>query len=608
MNLQGVILALVIAAGALSAEAAPTAAFVAHRATSSPASVPAPVMIHFDATATVSSIPADLPFRDLLLEWDFGDPLSGNHPTTGLSRNVAYGIVAAHVYTVAGTYTVKLKATDRLGAVHERTQQVFIRDADVAWPAAVTACVSSTGVFDQCPSGAAQITQTDGRAALMSLVQGGPRRRVLFRRGDSFTMTDCWATPPGITEGLVGTYGTGARPIFTVSNGCGGFVLSGQGPSSREDAATQGWRFVGLDVRGFSNTASFASAFQTSFLVDNMLIMDTVSGPNGHGSVISVDYSGLSRAHGYMALIDNEMKGNHPTANAGSCLFGGGEPLVMMGNRCTGSVGFWPYRTGYVAKGVLEHNTVEAHSHGGNFELWKLHCSKGGDGNFAVCPYLVFSDNRMTVFDRVDVTHGGRDFGSIQFSLFERNMLFNGPFQIQNPNNVFRYNIACFTVYDRADHDPIQPRNNQFYGNACRTGFAAIQVGAGNGNVTRVDGLMARNNILLPTAAGVPFYRVDSAAIPGPVTVVNNPTADATTFVVPNPSALQAADWALAAGHPFRTARIAGDPPAVDLLRQMALGTAGSAIGAVGVAGAGAPPPDTTPPAPATVTAVVVVP
>jgi hypothetical protein len=72
----------------------------------------APLYVHFDATESRSSNANANHFTDMLYEWDFGDPASGNWETSGLSRNEAFGGVGAHVYERPGTHTVTLKITD----------------------------------------------------------------------------------------------------------------------------------------------------------------------------------------------------------------------------------------------------------------------------------------------------------------------------------------------------------------------------------------------------------------------------------------------------------------------------------------------------------------
>jgi PKD repeat protein len=126
------------------------ATFIAHRGTSGGTN-PAPLYVHFDATASTSSNPQAKPFFDMLYEWDFGDPQSGNWATDGRSRNKAFGGVAAHVYERPGTYTVALTVTDTNGAKQTATRTIVVDDPDLVW-AGNTACVSSSGNFCWMPS------------------------------------------------------------------------------------------------------------------------------------------------------------------------------------------------------------------------------------------------------------------------------------------------------------------------------------------------------------------------------------------------------------------------------------------------------------------------
>ena len=80
----------------------------------------APFSVFFDATGTIAAATKQ-PFHDLEYRWDFGDEkgslVSGTTWRTGSrdndsSRNKATGPVAAHVFEVAGSYTVALTAAD----------------------------------------------------------------------------------------------------------------------------------------------------------------------------------------------------------------------------------------------------------------------------------------------------------------------------------------------------------------------------------------------------------------------------------------------------------------------------------------------------------------
>ncbi len=80
----------------------------------------APLAVFFDATTTTSTF-AKKAFHELHYAWDFGDPKAGTwqygNPKRK-DRNKALGPVAAHVFEMPGTYTVKLTTTGLNGDIH----------------------------------------------------------------------------------------------------------------------------------------------------------------------------------------------------------------------------------------------------------------------------------------------------------------------------------------------------------------------------------------------------------------------------------------------------------------------------------------------------------
>ena len=67
----------------------------------------APLAVFFDATGTIDTDGSTNDFHDLTYSWDFDDPDAGTWSFSGLSKNVAFGPVAGHVFETAGTYGVE---------------------------------------------------------------------------------------------------------------------------------------------------------------------------------------------------------------------------------------------------------------------------------------------------------------------------------------------------------------------------------------------------------------------------------------------------------------------------------------------------------------------
>lgn len=148
-------------------------------------------------------------------EWNFGDAGAGNWATgrqnvdgSYPSKNETTGFVAAHVYESAGLYTVTLTVTDDVGGTHEYTQDVEVLSEPAGgW---ITYYVSSSD-----PNASDSNLGTDPAAPLATAGAGfsklGPDVRVLFKRGDTWTITDKLSKSPS-GPALIGAYGTGPEP------------------------------------------------------------------------------------------------------------------------------------------------------------------------------------------------------------------------------------------------------------------------------------------------------------------------------------------------------------------------------------------------------------
>ena len=575
------------------ASAAPTASFVAHRGTAG-GNNPAPLYVHFDATATTSSIAGDNAFRDLLFEWDFGDPQSGNWATNGLPRNRAIGGMAGHVFERSGTYTVKLTVTDRAGGSNTTTRTIVVQNPDTFW-AANTACVSSSGNFTGCPSGAAQVASGDFTASMQSRVAAGSRR-ILFRRGETFVANSCYGTPNQRTEALVSAFGTGAQPVIQIAPGNTDCAMRLNG-SSVDTATSGGWRVVDLRVTSPGATNP-AWGFKTSFVFDELLLYKMDIGPTGFGFNVGPDQSGLNTAHKFYAVVDTQLRGNTgtPVSNPGSCYFGGASHQFISGVTC-GQANAWQMRIAYTHKAVISNNVIAERA--GAFEAIKLHCSLGRLDAVpgVVCNNMVFSENVLAK-ERLTIASGGNDQGTIENSVFERNVMPFGMVTV-NPNNMHRYNLLeGFLLGPRGNSaESAQPRGNVFEQNTCdgrANPVSCVSINPG----AKFDGLVMRNNLAFrPGTSPIPFFANNSGGT-GTVTQSSNVSTTANPFVSTNPNRLLRSDFALRPDALTLIDKgVAMRSRTLDLLGHLAPQGAAPEIGAVEMETGGTPVVD-GPPAP----------
>jgi hypothetical protein len=170
----------------------------------------APLAVHFDATGSTSatagiSDPAQGgTFRQIKHAFDFGDPNSGTHSISGLSKNSepSGGGLAAHVYDTAGTYVVKVTSTDGSGSTATASVTITVNDPSVL----TTYAISKTGNFTGAPAGSTHLTQS-------TLPTFSSNSRYFFNRGEDWSSVQIVIADP-LTNVHIDAYGTGANPTF----------------------------------------------------------------------------------------------------------------------------------------------------------------------------------------------------------------------------------------------------------------------------------------------------------------------------------------------------------------------------------------------------------
>lgn len=222
----------------------------------------APLYVHFDATATDSTA-TTYEFHECKFTWSFGDASAGTFSTTGKSRNTAYGPMAAHVFESGGTFTVTLTVKDTDGTTASTTQDIVVTASDAAWPTTSTTVVSQTGTWTGEPTGATRL-QTSNWADVVALIASN--RRILLRRGETWTVTSSTTIPRTATVGYFGSFGSGT--VATITCGTAGvtiFTLNGDD-----------WRFCDLLIQGNNSGISVSSGF-------NLNNAYNTSGTDGYG-------------------------------------------------------------------------------------------------------------------------------------------------------------------------------------------------------------------------------------------------------------------------------------------------------------------------------------
>lgn len=240
----------------------------------------APLNVFFDGSGITDAGVTARPFLDLDCRWDFGDTASGSwgDGTTGAagtgahtSRNLARGLVAAHVFETPGTYTVTLRCTDGTHSSGMKQFSVTVSNPDGAgspFLGAGTVCIANTtAVAGQggCPASATTPAGTTDFAVAMSYQATGTR--ILLKRGDTFYST---ATAAATATGpvILGAYGTGAKPIIRKSGSPTSFI----GLSSSSQKASD-WRIMDLEFDGACTTTCSIVAMQSNGSHSNMTLL-----------------------------------------------------------------------------------------------------------------------------------------------------------------------------------------------------------------------------------------------------------------------------------------------------------------------------------------------
>lgn len=422
---------------------------------------PAPLAVHFDATGTtISSANGAHPFHHVRYEFDFGDARGQTWPISGLSRNTQTGgPIAAHVYDLPGTYTVRVRARDHSGGVSETTLNITVQDPDSTYAGTRTVCVSTSGLFAGCPAGAAQQNALPDSASYSG-------RRVLLRRGESFGAIHI---PHGASNVQIGAFGSGAAKPTVARVGIG--TIQPNSSAFPSDISV--------------SDLSIAGGIELYATASRLLFYRNDLGTQGAGLTAQINLDGalayIAQHHSLprdqyhqpreIFVVENRAHGS--TANPLVNMIGVGSRFVIMGNDM-GTAQQHTVRIYAMHKGFIAHNALRGRSSDGIRVALKLH--SGGLGayhdNYAISGdswatrQVVIANNRMgDTTDNNSFTggaspenNGAQSAQGLEDVVLENNIFFRGP----NTNTEFIMMGRRMTTRGNTRADGGTPNINQF--------------------------------------------------------------------------------------------------------------------------------------------------
>jgi len=329
----------------------------------------APLSVFFDASATTDTAVTTHPFHDLEYSWSFGDATSGVW-TSGTrpgvsSKNSATGPVSSHVFETAGTYTVNLTVFDGVSSSNTSTV-ITVQDPNTVFSGTNTICIAQltmpvAGGTDGCPSGALTIVEPSFSTAVNTYALTG--KRVLFKKGDTFSVLTTRGLIDKTGPGILGSYGTGTtKPKVQMTGNLEFLYLSSTSTPNIKD-----WRIMDLEFDGLSKSSSFgvvADGGINQVLILNMNIHEVLAGVIFADTTVDALYRAGFTGHQMfdeIAVVGSTitpinvndgwriyMSSNHGTVQ--------GNTLGNMINNS--SMGSHVVRVPYMEKGVISNNTI----------------------------------------------------------------------------------------------------------------------------------------------------------------------------------------------------------------------------------------------------------
>ncbi|MBN2487106.1 MAG: T9SS type A sorting domain-containing protein [Bacteroidales bacterium] len=315
----------------------------------------APLSVFFDAvnpaSGVVQPIEANgrLEYADNRYQWDFGDPGSGSWAVDSKSKNSAEGYVVSHVYDNPGEYTVTLRVTDTKGNTYTYTEVITVTDPDIVYSGSNTICISASGNFEGAPAGSLQVTTSD-ITDMFDYIDNG--KRILLRRGDSWTTTgsgDLYGLSGPVT---IGAYGEGINPSA--------LGIYENAPVINVEANEVTFITVNnvADLRlmdiSFNTSHSAAGVFGGNIKLRSLLMYRLKA---TYFATLLGNSHWVTKGHDQLAIVNC-----HLSEGLSNVVYIGSERLTIMGNCLKNAHESHVLRVWQSYKGVIAHNDISGSS------------------------------------------------------------------------------------------------------------------------------------------------------------------------------------------------------------------------------------------------------
>lgn len=331
----------------------PAICFATEAITTTRTSGVAPLAVVFSSdTATVASTSGSRPFHTYQYHWDFDETTGETWSNSGKSKDEDYGPIAAHLFETAGTHTVTLTVSDENGTVDTGTVEITVTDPDTVFSTTNTTCVNNSGDsdFTGCPSGANNVS-TDDLTTIVGTYDG-VGKRVLFKRGGSWTYSTSFAWDDNTGPFVLGAYGTCSgedglgicsnAPSFTTTTAGIHFVNFGENSDHR---------VMDLSFTDVTKTYAYPiGASDTRLMLNNLVLRNSISGFDIALQFGHIRYSDDQYISG-TAFFENRWTGQNHNG-----LYCGSEFLAVVGNIGADSDLSHIARSWQTYKGVFSHN------------------------------------------------------------------------------------------------------------------------------------------------------------------------------------------------------------------------------------------------------------
>lgn len=457
-----------------------------------------PLVVHFDASATVASFYTLKPFHHIEYRFEFGDGTSGEWqrgilPGT-LPRNVSYGAIAVHSYEPSVTTTfnpvcqMRVRRPDgSFDVITHAIGSVNVTGGDAAWPGTQTICYSVNSDFTDAPDGCVQVPNVTDISAEIEARLGSGNKRHLLHDAQTFPQTTNLALTVGNGD-MLGKFGSGAKPVVRRdANHVMVNLSSGATPKTVND-----WRIADVifDGNGFNNLGFYGAGSFRQLTLLRTRVEDISFGMQLSASVMNGLNAGIPHADPLhhdlwdeVYVIDSEIVGlTGDNISGHNGIIGSGRRVAVVGcliDPLSGGEHGMRWQT--AERSVFQHNTIQGIAAG------KTNMTIRGDG-FAgtnTIPAGQYSEKNIVSWNHfVGVLSGGMcgdgpqngDFDERgrdhiwEYNFYEGGTSNSNVQTIAQPNCTFRYNTfkigaGGFIKVEKSRQIPA-PTGLEIYGNS----------------------------------------------------------------------------------------------------------------------------------------------